>query len=53
MQKFSETLESLGDRVDRVDQLITHVFPAERYEEAFAVLADKNSGAGKVILTFG
>ena len=52
MQKFPETLERLADRLDRVDQLVTHVFPAEKYEEAFAVLADKDSGAGKVILTF-
>lgn len=52
MQKFPETLESLPYRLDRVDQLITHVFPAEKFEEAFAVLADKDSGAGKVVLTF-
>lgn len=35
-----------------VDKLITHVFPAESFEKAFDVLADKTSGAGKVILTF-
>lgn len=52
MQKFPETLESLPQRLERVDQLITHVFPAEKFEEAFAVLADKDSGAGKVVLTF-
>lgn len=52
MQKFPETLESLPQRLNRVDQLITHVFPAEKFEEAFAVLADKDSGAGKVVLTF-
>lgn len=52
MQKFPETLESLPQRLDRVEQLITHVFPAEKFEEAFAVLADKDSGAGKVVLTF-
>lgn len=52
MQKFPETLESLPYRLDRVDQLITHVFLAEKFEEAFAVLADKDSGAGKVVLTF-
>ena len=52
MEKFPETLEQLPNRLDRVDRLITHVFPAEKYEEAFAVLADKGSGAGKVVLTF-
>ena len=52
MEKFPETLEQLPNRLDRVDRLITHVFPAEKYEKAFAVLADKGSGAGKVVLTF-
>lgn len=51
-QKFPEIIEQLPGRLDRVDQLITHVFPAEKYEEAFAVLEDKESGAGKVVLTF-
>lgn len=52
MQKFPETLKGLPDRLDRVDKLITHIFPAGKFEEAFAVLADKDSGAGKVVLTF-
>ena len=51
-QKFPEIIEKLPERLDRVDQLITHVFPAEKYEEAFSVLEDKESGAGKVVLTF-
>lgn len=53
MQKFPETIRSLPQRLDRVNRLITHVFPADQFEKAFAVLADKGSGAGKVILTFG
>lgn len=51
-QKFPEIIEKLPERLDRVNQLITHVFPAEKYEEAFSVLEDKESGAGKVVLTF-
>ncbi|MDD3368881.1 MAG: zinc-binding alcohol dehydrogenase family protein [Lachnospiraceae bacterium] len=51
-QKFPETVENLPMRLDRVDKLITHVFTVEEYQKAFDTLADKNSGAGKVILTF-
>ena len=51
-QKFPEVVEALPEHLDRVDKLITHRFKAEDFKEAFAVLADKNSGAGKVILQF-
>ncbi len=51
-EKFPETVASLPDRLDRVDKIITHVFPADEFKKAFEVLADKNSGAAKVILTF-
>ena len=51
-QKFPELVEYLPSKLDHVDKLITHVFPAESFEKAFDVLADKTSGAGKVILTF-
>ena len=29
-----------------------HVFKAEEFQKAFDTLADRNSGAGKVVLTF-
>lgn len=51
-QKFPETVAGLPDRLDRVDKLITHVFPAEEFKRAFEVLEDKTSGAGKIVLTF-
>ena len=51
-QKFPETIENLPGRLDRVHKLVTHVFPASEYKKAFETLEDKNSGAGKVILTF-
>lgn len=51
-QKFPETIERMPTRLAQVDKLITHVFKAEDFKEAFDVLQDKNSGAGKVILTF-
>lgn len=51
-QKFPETIERLPEKKKLIDKLTTHVFPAEAYEQAFAVLEDKNSGAGKVVVTF-
>jgi L-gulonate 5-dehydrogenase len=52
-QKFPETVEQFPGRLDRVNQLITHMFPAAEFKKAFDVLADKNGGAAKVVLTFG
>lgn len=51
-QKFPEVVTLLPDHLRQVDRLTTHIFPAEEFERAFAVLADKDSGAGKVVLTF-
>jgi len=50
--KFPAVVASLKDRIDRIDRFITHVFPAEKYDEAFKTFTDKSSGACKVILTF-
>lgn len=50
--KFPETIERHAGRLEYVDKLTTHVFPAEEFAQAFAVLEDKQSTAGKVILTF-
>lgn len=51
-QKFPEVVDYLPSHLDKVDKLITHVFPAIDFEKAFGVLADKSSGASKIILTF-
>ena len=51
-QKFPEVLSILPSRLDKVDKLITHIFPVIEFEKAFATLADKNSHAAKVVLTF-
>lgn len=51
-QKFSETVEKLPLRLDRVNKLITHIFDASEFQKAFDVLQDKHSGAGKVLLRF-
>ena len=50
--KFKEVVESLPGRRDRIDRLVTHVFPAEEAEKAFRTAIDKNSGACKVVITF-
>lgn len=50
--KFKEVVESLPGRKDRIDKLVTHVFPVEEAEKAFETAMDKNSGACKVVITF-
>ena len=51
-QKFPEIVELLSQKLDHVDMLTTHIFPAEEYKKAFDTLADPGSGACKVVLTF-
>ena len=50
--KFNEVVESLPGRRERVDKLVTHVFPVEEAKKAFETAMDKNSGACKVVITF-
>jgi len=50
--KFPEVLASLPGRKDRIDKLVTHVFPVEDAVKAFETALDRNSGACKVIVTF-
>lgn len=50
--KFPEVVESLPSRKDRIDKLVTHVFPVEEAEKAFDTAMDKTSGSCKVIITF-
>ena len=50
--KFKEVVESLPGRKDRIDKLVTQVFPVEKAKEAFDVAMDRNSGACKVVITF-
>ncbi len=50
--KFQEVVDALPSRKDRLDQLVTHIFPIEQVEQAFETAMDKNSGACKVVLTF-
>ena len=50
--KFPEVVESLPSRKDRIDKLVTHVFPAEEAKKAFDTAMDKTSGSCKVVITF-
>ena len=50
--KFLEVVASLPGRKDRIDKLVTHVFPAEEAKKAFDTAMDKTSGACKVVITF-
>lgn len=50
--KFPEVVASLPGRKDRIDKLVTHVFPAEEAKKAFDTAMDKTSGACKVVITF-
>jgi len=50
--KFPTVIASLKERVNKIDKLITHTFPAEKYEVAFNTFIDKNSDSCKVVLTF-
>lgn len=50
--KFQGVVDSLPSRKDRLDKLVSHVFPVAEAAEAFAVAANPKSGSRKVILTF-
>lgn len=50
--KFQAIVDSLPGRKDRIDQLVTHVFPVDEAAKAFETAMDLKSGARKVIITF-
>ncbi len=37
--------------MDMLQKYVTHTFPLEQYEEAFALFQDKESDARKIVLT--
>lgn len=51
-KKFKEVIEGFASRIDKVDKLITHEFHFTEYEKAFKLSEDKNSNAGKIVLTY-
>lgn len=51
-KKFKEVIENFASRIDKVDKLITHEFHFTEYEKAFKLSEDKNSNAGKIVLTY-
>lgn len=50
--KFPAAISSLTNRLDKIDKLVTHVFPIEEYEKAFEAFQDKNANSCKVVVTF-
>ncbi|MCI8423914.1 MAG: alcohol dehydrogenase catalytic domain-containing protein [Lawsonibacter sp.] len=50
--KFQGVVDSLPSRKDRLDKLVSHVFPVAEAAEAFDVAANPKSGSRKVIITF-
>lgn len=51
-ERFDKVLASFPSRRDRLDLLVTHVFPINKYEEAFKTSTDKAAKACKVVMTF-
>ncbi|MCL0043339.1 alcohol dehydrogenase catalytic domain-containing protein [Dehalococcoidia bacterium] len=49
---FTLALRLLGSGAIPVDKFVTHVFPVDQAEEAFAAAADKRSGSVKVQISF-
>lgn len=50
--KFADVVKNLPARKERIDRLVTHVFPVDQAKKAFETAMDKNSGACKVVITF-
>lgn len=48
---FPKVIHDLDNRMDMLQKYVTHTFPLEQYEEAFALFQDKESDARKIVLT--
>ena len=51
--RLDDAIAHLSDPTLRVDELVTHTFPLERYEEALTLAATGHSRALKVAFVFG
>lgn len=52
-RNMAEFLRLLGERLVVVDDLVTHRFPIEHAENAFALLTDKDERAQAVVIDYG
>jgi len=50
--KFPEVIAGFEQNMDRVNRLLSGVYPAEKFEEAFADFTAKDSAHSKIVLTF-
>ena len=47
---WSRVAEVLASGLVDLDPIVTHCFPTERFEDAFKLMADRDSIVGKVLL---
>lgn len=50
--KFPVAISYISSKKDKINKLITHIYPVDNYMEAFETFMNKESGACKVVLTF-
>ena len=50
--KFASVIETFEENLDHVNRLITGVYPAEQFQQAFDAVVDPESVHCKVVLTF-
>ena len=50
--KFPEVIAGFEQNMDRVNRLLSGVYPAEKFEEAFVDFTAKDSTHSKIVLTF-
>lgn len=47
---FPKVIGDLENRMEMIQKYVTHIFPLEQYEDAFALFKDKDSDARKIVL---
>lgn len=53
IKKFEPVIEAMqGQRLERINQMITHTFPIAQAEQAVLTAASGNTDVGKVVITF-
>lgn len=51
--KFKVAAANIASKLEKIDKLITHTFPFDKYEEAFKLATSGQEGVGKIIVTIG
>lgn len=50
--KFKVAIKTIESKLDKIDQLITHVFDYTDYEEAFRLAESNSQDVGKIVIRF-